>query len=294
MIVLSVFTCFSSPRASAEERIDCLAGEGKAERKLSGFLIQVSPAPDKNIDRGLCRAIIRTAEGKIVFQVRDHSITINDATGGPISGDGKPDLVIEGDSGGAHCCSTYWIVSLENPPTLLRTIYNEVPVWFRDLNEDGRLEILTYDGAFDYFDGMSHSHSPFPLVVLRLNGRQLDRVNAEYWHLYEKEISEARSKLSGECAKLFRLGQSHFNGNDRGCDWEETKKQILIVVLDNLYGGHEGEAWKILAEDWPPGDLMRIRKLILDTANKSFLGDTRRASFGGNEWPSKDPRSEKR
>jgi hypothetical protein len=43
-----------------------------------------------------------------------------------------------------------------------------------------------------------------------------------------------------------------------------TKIKVLEIVWCYLYSGHEQDAWKALAEMWPPADLDRIRTSIVN------------------------------
>jgi hypothetical protein len=46
---------------------------------------------------------------------------------------------------------------------------------------------------------------------------------------------------------------------------------VLSIVLAEIYGGHEVEAWKLLDEMWPAFDRSRIRAEILEKRAKGVL-----------------------
>src|SRR6202035_1489613 len=122
---------------------------------------------------------------------------------------------------------------------------------------DGRIVIETLDGAFDYFDDLSHSTTPFPSVYLQLDGRELKRIDEQFWPRYAIEIRDARAKLNNNDAlQAFRAGDKTRH------DYEETKSNILTIVLAYLYGGRSQTAWAELHKYWPPYDEKRIRWLI--------------------------------
>ncbi|HMD30810.1 MAG TPA: hypothetical protein VKG84_02790 [Candidatus Acidoferrales bacterium] len=254
-----------------------MSADGKAERQIAGFQIQVDPEPAKRNVPPACRARILDARGKAHFTANEHGMNILDVSGKNISGGDTPDVVFEGYSGGAHCCWTYWIVSLSQPPKLLRKLGNSRGFGFEDLNNDGKIELVAEDGAFENFDGLPRYASPAPQAILRLNGTKLERVDSEFWPLYEKKIADATRLLTPECAGLFRKLDLRVN---KECDSINTRLQILTIVLNNLYGGREKEAWEELAKYWPEKDLQRERALILSTAGSSFLADPSNPNYG--------------
>jgi hypothetical protein len=257
-----------------------MAGTGKAAREINGFRIQVMPAATRNPEVFECGARVLSAKGKELFIALDRGMRILDISGKDIGGDGSPAAVFEGYSGGAHCCWAYWIVSLGLKPKLLRKLDNSRGIAFEDLNKDGKIKLVTQDGAFDYFDDLPHVASPFPTVILRLKGTRIERVDSEFWPLYEKTIADARALLTPHCTDLFRTHGSKSQGDSEGCDPTNTKLQILTIVLNTLYGGREKESWQELATYWPTEDQDRIRKVILKTAKGSLLGDTSLPDYG--------------
>ncbi|MBI4461835.1 MAG: hypothetical protein HY653_02915, partial [Acidobacteria bacterium] len=207
-----------------------------------------------------------------VFTASDWDILLHEATGKDINVDGTPEVVLEGLSGGAHCCWTYWIVSLGDPPGLVREIENQRDAAFTDIDGDGRIEISTQDGAFDYFDDLSHAETPFPFAILRLEGNTLKDVSPEFWTLYEREISEARAQLPPERLNRFRKVRSTEQMDEVAWDeYREVKGLVLTIVFAYLYGGRAEEAWNVLEGMWPRDDQERIWYLILETRANGVL-----------------------
>ena len=106
--LMVVFACLSSLSLYARDGVDCWAGTKKAiQTGLSGFVLRLSPLPEAvNIATGNgCRAQVFNSHHKLVFSAADwgFSIVLN---GQDVNGDGSPDLVLEGYSGGLHCCWT--------------------------------------------------------------------------------------------------------------------------------------------------------------------------------------------
>jgi hypothetical protein len=103
-----------------------------------------------------------------------------------------------------------------------------------------------------------------PNVYLRLDGDHLRDISLDYWLEYQKQIDDARGRLTPIDLAGFRKQGKEYAIAD------EIERLVLTIVLANLYGGHPKEAWKALDELWPPSDIPRIRSLILKTRGKGF------------------------
>jgi hypothetical protein len=286
--ILIISLLLLAPLHVAANGRDWCGPNGRGEsRQVKGFLVQLLPLQfEDNSDDPQCRAIVRGQDGRVAVARSGHWISIVDITGQDVNGDGQPDAVFEEYGGGAHCCWTYWVVSLGDPPKVVRQIYNQRGVGFTKHAHGGKVTIETLDGSFDYFDALSHADAPFPAVYLRLEGQELKRVNKEFWPDYAAEIREARSKLTDDDIARFRKEGPITVALETSRDADEignltrTEKNILIIVLANLYGGRTTTAWAELHKYWPLADEQRIRSEILSTAEGGFLGNTSRPKYG--------------
>jgi hypothetical protein len=146
------------------QQIGFMAG-GKIQ--VNGFSIEAKAISDPKVqDYTICHASITSPEGKIVYEQNDSSFEFDPITGKDINGDGQPDAVVVGYSGGAHCCWTYDIVSLGKTPGLIREFTNRAPATFSDFGGDGHIEISIRDGSFDFGFGLDHADSVFPLLIV--------------------------------------------------------------------------------------------------------------------------------
>jgi len=279
-----VLIALAASSAAQTKAPDCFRGEIHVEpRRIGDLLIQLDSVPDKKDPRyALCHVQILSSHGP-VFQATDRVMSMDDVSGKDINGDSQPEAVFVGysDSGSAsEACSlaqaahrwTYWIVSLGPRPGLLKELSNQTAIEFRETTE-GHTDLRTGDGAFDYFDCLSHAETVFPTVFLRLRGRELQDVGAEHWDDYANQIAEARRRMTAEEMRQFRESKNQ----DEMCEGEprSTMPKVLAIVFANLYGGKEQEAWKALDEMWPPTDKERIRKLILQKRAEGILRYTK-------------------
>lgn len=227
-----------------------------------------------------CVAAVVSNSGKKTVVARYWALSWLTATGTDVKGDGTPDAIVEGYSGGAHCCWVYWFVSLGTKPETYQRLENE-----RDIEIDqrhmGHTFLRTQDGAFDYFDGLCHACSPFPDVVLELRGRRLSDISSRFVAKYDQEIARAKHTFEHEDGEEF-AALTDFRPAERelGGRYEDAQSAALTVVLAYLYSGREVQAWQSLDAMWPVSDRARMKELILKTRAKGILSQVGSAHRG--------------
>lgn len=220
----------------------------------------VKLVPIRSGDEISCQSYLIEPSGHEIRLLRGWTVSIYKGTGDDLLGDGNPSLILEGYSGGAHCCYTYQIADLGERPVILAPIKNESPFFVFKDPSTSQFRILTSDGAFDYFDGLCHACAPFPRVVLQATTTGLRDVSSQFVEEYDSEIAVARARIGqGEIGK-FELS-----------DFADAKPVVLEIIYSYLYSGREEQAWQALNEMWPAADRDRIHKLILDTRAKGLL-----------------------
>ncbi len=257
--------CFADSKADPH----CTSGKGSFRANIRGYsvTIQRSPLAEGHVSGEIlgCRAFVKGPEGQRLFSTADWGMTLYESEK-DINGDGNPDLVFEAYTGGAHCCWTYWIVSPTDEPALLAYFENERGASFDDTDGDGRIEIWTTDGAFDYFDDLSHADTPFPTVVLELDGREFRNISSRFRASYEKEITQARRQLRRSGLTDIVVARDRSFG-----DYFVWKQSVLEIVFAYLYSGREHHAWKTIDKMWPADDRARIKKLIWECRSRGVL-----------------------
>lgn len=266
-IVVAALLCFINPSPSMAQESTTCGNHGPAQDGyIAKYHWEFRPAKNPQMPEDfICHIFLYAPTGKLVFQAKDWDVSLETVSGQDINGDGEPDIVFEGYSGGAHCCWTYWIVSLGASPGLLKEIHNERGLEFMRTSAGGPFELWTLDGSFDYFHGLSHGGTFFPDLILRFQGRDLRDVSASHWSVYEKAIIEARKQLTPERIAKFR-NIDFQKEND-----EDTAHLVLTIVLEELYGGKTADAWRDLGTLWPEKDLERMRNDILKARKNGVL-----------------------
>jgi len=245
------------------ERVEtktCRLPDQPVSSSIGGYEVRLVPGPNPEAQDKLCHGYLINRSGKRIPLITDWAISIYQGTGEDLFGDGHPSLVLEGYSGGAHCCYTFEIVDLGDSPLILQAITNETAFFFFKDPASKQFRIMTSDGAFDYFDGMCHACTPFPRVVLRVDRDGLHDVSSQFVEQYDSEIALARAKIAeGDIGKFLMS------------DFEDAKKVVLEIVFSYLYSGRPEQAWQALDEMWPAADRQRIKELIVKTKAGGLL-----------------------
>jgi hypothetical protein len=150
---------------------------------VAGGRAEVQPAPVSRLECGGYQAVpsgmaasgrpsrlgIQRA-GRLMVTVADWSITRVGCS--DMDADKTFELLVSGYSGGAHCCETLHVFALgEKPQKLLEyPAGNAGGYEVKDLDGDGRQELVLGDDSFAYFGDLSYAASPrnLPLVACRV------------------------------------------------------------------------------------------------------------------------------
>lgn len=157
------------------------------------------------------------------------------------TGDGEPDLIIEGFSGGAHCCTTYAVLQLGERARALEVVEAGDAAYWRETRTPGVLEMLGADYAFDYWL-VPHVESPAPTVVLRWDGTRF----ALYTPSMGKPAPD-RASFARMAADLNTLpARADFSGRTI------PPPELWRAMLELAYTGHEPLCWALLKAAWNP------------------------------------------
>ncbi len=260
---------------------DCSNGRGELQKPLwEGYNLQIGPAQGDHVNE--CFAAVVGPDGKTVFSVFGSDATMLRVTGRDVNGDGKPDVVLL-THGTASPENVYSIVGTAEPAGLIRQIVTSAELSFEERSE-GHTEIVTRDIAFRDLEGLAADQVPYPMLFLRLKGKEIYNVSQIYWPEYERAISLARGRLSKKDMEILKTDEFAQMGHDKEKEMtpeviahiQEVKSVVLEIVLDYIYGGRGEEGWKALTEFWAYSDRQRIRQELLRRRMSGVLRDINR------------------
>lgn len=250
----------------------CRDGTGNFESSfVTGVTVQVRAARKDGLATRFCEGSLLWDKGKTVVAAGIAQSDV-DAFGVDL-GLGTPVVAFQVKKTNTECCMTLQIYSLHKPPKLLRIISGGNFFSSADTDLDGQIEIWTNDAAslIDFENPEFAAPDLAPTVILRFeHGRLLD-VSSEFQGYFDGHIASLRTQLGPEELQEFKNSNgrlpptAHFSQEDlrRSENLLRTKIKVLQIVWSYLYSGREEEAWKSLAEMWPPADLARIRAAIV-------------------------------
>ncbi len=166
-----------------------------------------------------------------------------------ITGDGQPDLLISEWSGYANCCLTLHIFEIGPTFKKLGTIDAE----FGDsgphfVHPDKNLKLLgltiqIHDWTFANWN-TDFADSPAPSVMLRFSDGAY-RISPDLM----RTPAPAANDLDARAAEIRNYAPSA-----KGGSWPQASvsPKLWSTMLDLIYGGHDGDAWKFLDAAWPP------------------------------------------
>jgi hypothetical protein len=230
------------------------------ERSVDRFLVQrwiITDSPEVS-PSGYCECITLVYEGdrKVLDLGRDSGIT-NVTAIRDVTGDRRAELVIDQNSGGAHCCASMTIYSVETSPrSLLSISTGNCPASLMDLDKDGTPEVSTCDDAFSY-EFCSFAYSPFPPVVFAYDRRRAEFTLATprfAKYLPPPDTNDARKQM-----------------DDNTGDLDIVRCAALGPALTFIYTGRVVEGQRLFRELYRAPDAAKAEQKAMDLVRKSRL-----------------------
>lgn len=188
------------------------------------------------------------------------------------TGDGVPDVMLSYYSGGAHCCTTYYFIEL---PANGTGAIREVPTENAGMSAIGKapgggLRFATADNAWAYWN-MSFAGSPMPGVILEFrNG-----VARPNFDLMKKPAPSLAVLTRKAAAARKKISNAPYTSDSGDFQFDEA---FWSEMIDLMYTGHEGLAWKYLDMVWPkakPGKDKFVADFKETLANSYYADKTK-------------------
>jgi len=209
------------------------------------------------IFRDLSSVIQIFQNSSLVFTMDGHVFSIKEI-GNDITGDGEPNLVLEEWSGGNTMAYTNFILSLGEQ---FKPLYTFSGGELKDLNGDGKKEIVEWDESFVYWHAC-HACSPqLNLIYEFSDGNYHLSPDLMYKDLpNEDELEKMREVVHTESKNFEKefIKYHNISSLDSSC-W--TNGDVFIppetwsYMLDFIYSGHPDKAFKFLDSIWPKNKL---------------------------------------
>ncbi len=184
--------------------------------------------------------------------------------GTDITGLGKPNLILNVWTGGAHCCFEFHVIELGDVVREVATVDSEDSDYahFEGIHHNGTYEFLGWDYTFGYWH-TSFADSPSPQVILRFNGAR-----------YALDLA-AMHKAAPSGAELNGVVREVRSG-DR---FQNYPPPVLWkTMLDLIYTGHPDRAWKLVDQSWQPGHVAKqtfLERFCGRLASGQYFSDLR-------------------
>jgi len=290
-IVPLLFFCAAASVSHAQvDPVVCSAGDGSFESAFpTGVKVEVGAARRDGMAVRMCQGALLWDKKSLVVAPSAFEVDI-DAFGIDLSL-GTPVVTFQVKEAQADCCSTLLVYSLQKPPKLLHTVTGGGFYNTSDKNLNGEVQIWTSDASsLIGFESPVFSRSELaPPVVLRFVHGKLLNVGSEFQNYFDEDAAKARSQLTPEDLRAFQnsdgrlASTAHFSQEEQRASENllRTKLRVLQIVWAYLYSGREQEAWKTLAELWPPADLERIKAEMIRARGQGILSHVDGASTAG-------------
>jgi hypothetical protein len=217
---------------------------------------------------GMCECITTiSAAGRVVLTIGEEgsisAVAVDDRSGRDLTGDGPPDIVVSEWSGGAHCCYSTAIYSLERGAPLRELLHvntGSCTVMLDDIDGDGRVEAMTCEDGWET-DNCSFAEAPFAPVVFALDPSShiFAPATPRYAAHYRQEIADSTAAA--------QTAMRDVNGHDAGTD----KCTVLAPVLGLLYTGRIEEGITLLRRLYRHDDAEQFESALLARVRSSPL-----------------------
>jgi hypothetical protein len=268
--VVSLLFMASHACRAQDGEVLCSAGSGGfGAESRAGVTVEVKAARDGALATRACEGTLSWNKNTLTIatMVPQLDLDLFDAD----LGIGVPIAAFQVKKSETDCCREYQIYSLNKPPRLLRTLTGGGFFSAADTDLDGRVEIWTNDAAaVRSFENLTilELDAP-PAIVLRFEHGELLEVSSEFQAVYDKDIRRLGKDLDAEGLRNFKNSDGKLSPNsqlsaERLQQLRGVKAKVLEIVWGYLYSGREQQAWRSLAEMWPPGDIERVRAAIMN------------------------------
>jgi len=234
------------------------------ERQVDRFIVQrwISGTSADVSASGFCECMTVLYEGNrlILSLGLDEGITRVESSGTDITGDGRAELVVTKHSGGAHCCESTTIYSVDGAAReILSVSTGNCPGELVDLDNDGVPEFRTCDDTFaNAF--CSFADSPMPGVVF-----SYEKAKGAYALATPRYVNPSAQQLAASVA----TARKALEENPR--DPDIYRCSMLAPALSVIYGGRLNDGLALFRRLYSEPDAAQVEQKTVELIRKSAL-----------------------
>jgi hypothetical protein len=231
------------------------------EQRVDRFVVQrwISADSPRDSPSGYCECITLVFDGqREVLNLGESSGTQQISPLPDVTGNGRAELVVVSNSGGAHCCESTSIYSIEGttPRSLLSLMTGNCPGELVDLDGDGRVEFRTCDDSFvDEF--CSFAFTPLPPVVFAYDATQRRFILAT--RRYARRLT---SPTDADVQAAFEAARN---------EPEIVRCAALLPALHKIYTGRVADGQRRFRQLYRGPDVMAVEARMMELVRASRL-----------------------
>jgi hypothetical protein len=233
----------------------------KAQQELGNYLL-ITVSLDRADAPPLRALIVFDRQCNLCFKIVDARVGLYEPGLADLTGDGREEVILFGFSGGAHCCSTFYVCTLHPSFSMLGCIdggNGDIPE-VRDVDGDGCSEIVLWNDSFVYYDGLPFPMSPdVPMVVGCDHQGKLVEMTAKCPDFIRADIQKTKTLIRDEVGALP-------SGSDR-YDEDACRSHVIRWFADAAMLGEEDKALREIARAVPPSVVEWLRLNIEEIAS---------------------------
>jgi hypothetical protein len=173
-----------------------------------------------------------------------------------LTGDGEPEAVVGGFTGGAHCCLLGLVYGWDGS-TYKQSEYNFFDPGYavRDLDGDGSFEFLTRDPSLLYLYG-SYAESVTPVQVISFDGRHFEDTTADFPTTVRRDARALKSEYRTRADSRKQVG---------------VRSAIAAYIADLYTLGEKDKAKQRLQDALDAGELDRHNRFEVGPFGEKFV-----------------------
>lgn len=228
------------------------------QKRYLSYNFRLSRIPDpKGAYWSECKGEVLDKEGRVLWNVQDHSVYLSINSDKDFNNDGIHDAEVVTWTGGAHCCFLHHLLTFS--PTFVQLHVVAADVESLEIQRDAKgLKQFRVPEIYDYFDGLCYACSPSDYVLLRFQGARIEDRTSSICAISKSEKSDPPQMDL----------DAFLNSNGRSIEFGKEREWVLSEVFQRIACGQRQTALAFLKSHWPRRDFRRIHEEVSRTPRR--------------------------